>query len=52
MSNEHQARALKNHCRFAFETNNPKLCYLTLVGSVVLSVNSRWDFEANQWTRI
>ena len=41
--NDHQTRALKNHCRFAFETSNPKLAYLTLVGSVVLSVNSGYE---------
>lgn len=41
--NEHQVAALKNHCRFAFETNNPKLGYTTLVGSVLLSVNSGYE---------
>ena len=41
--NEHQERALKNHCRFAFETSNPKLVYWALVGSVVLSVNSGYE---------
>lgn len=41
--NQHQATALENHCRFAFETNNPKLCFTTLVGSVFLSVNSGYE---------
>lgn len=41
--NEHQIAALKHHCRFAFETNNPRLAYMTLVGSVVLSVNSGYE---------
>lgn len=41
--NEHQTKALKYHCRFAFETSNPKFAYLTPVGSVVLSVNSGYE---------
>lgn len=41
--NEHQARALKIPGRFAFESLNPKLMYLTLVGSIVLSVNSGYE---------
>ena len=41
--NTHQQAALKYHCRFAFEVTNPRLSYLTLVGSVVLSVNSGYE---------
>ena len=41
--NDQQERAIKNHCRFAFETSNPKLIHMTLVGSIVLSVNSGYE---------
>ena len=38
--NEHQAAALKQHCRFAFETTNPKLTWLTKDGRICLTVAS------------
>lgn len=43
--NDHQRLAVENHCRFAFETGNPRLCYLTEFArfSVVLSVNSGYE---------
>lgn len=41
--NPRQKMAIENHCRFAFETMNPKLAYLTPIGSVVLSVNSGYE---------
>ena len=41
--NAYQQAALKNHCRFAFETLNPKLVQMTRAYSVVLSVNSGYE---------
>lgn len=41
--NDRQARALKNHCRFAFETLNPRLTYKTDVCKVILSVASGYE---------
>jgi hypothetical protein len=43
--NDHQQTALARHCRFAFETAQPRLCRLVLCGraSVVLSVNSGYE---------
>ena len=41
--NEHQAAALKHHCRFAFETINPKLARIEHAFTVVLSVNSGYE---------
>jgi len=41
--NLQQETALKHHCRFAFETLNPRLRYLERSFSVVLSVNSGYE---------
>lgn len=41
--NKQQEIALKNHCRFAFETVNPKLAFLERSFSVLLSVNSGYE---------
>ena len=38
-----QSLALKYHCRFAFETLNPRLSWLERDFSVVLSVNSGYE---------
>ena len=40
---DRQAYALKHHCRFAFETLNPRLSWKVLTGSVVLSVNTGYE---------
>jgi hypothetical protein len=42
---EHQEIAIKNHCRFAFETAQPKFRYILAVApvSIVLSVNSGYE---------
>jgi hypothetical protein len=39
----HHQLALKHHCRFAFETLNPRLCWLERGFSVVLSANSGYE---------
>lgn len=43
--NSHQQVALQNHCRFAFETAQPKFTYLVDAGeiSIVLTVNSGYE---------
>lgn len=41
--NLQQQTALKHHCRFAFETVNPRLSWLERAFSVVLSVNSGYE---------
>lgn len=43
--NDRQKTALEHHCRFAFETAQPRFCYLVYGGkvSIVLSVNSGYD---------
>lgn len=43
--NQHQKTAIENHCRFAFETAQPKFARAldNLAVSVVLTVNSGWE---------
>lgn len=41
--NRQQEIALKNHCRFGFETLNPKLHVVDRGFSVILSVNSGYE---------
>ncbi len=42
--NDRQKTAIENHCRFAFETGQPKFCFRTLDGaSIVLTVNSGYE---------
>lgn len=44
MNDQHRL-ALEHHCRFAFETVNPRFGFLDKEGkaSVVLTVNSGWE---------
>jgi hypothetical protein len=43
--NDRQRTALENHCRFAFETCQPRFAYLdrSCRASVVLTVNSGYE---------
>jgi len=41
--NKRQQIAIENHCRFGFETINPRLGYLVPGASIVLSVNSGYE---------
>lgn len=43
--NEHQQKAIAQHCRFAFETAQPQFCFLDVLDSVslVLTVNSGYE---------
>ena len=41
--NPRQALALANHCRFAFETLNPKLAFAVPTGHVILTVASGYE---------
>lgn len=38
-----QRLALENHCRFAFETLNPKFAYQIPTGRVILTVASGYE---------
>ena len=42
---ENQARALKHHCRFAFETMHPRFAFVAYGyrATVVLTVNSGYE---------
>lgn len=41
--NQHQATAIRNHCRFGFETMHPRFAYRDGDWHVVLSVNSGYE---------
>lgn len=38
-----QRLALENHCRFAFETINPKLAYMVPNGRILLTVATGFE---------